>query len=99
MIHLFRPDVGIREMVAVARVIASRWIGNGPLTKQFVQAWADHLGVCHEQLVPLATGSDALCLTMELLDIGVGDEVIMPSIHFVGAANAVLRRGATPVFC
>jgi aminotransferase len=36
---------------------------------------------------------------MELLDIGPGDEVIVPTIHFVGAGNAVAARGATPVFC
>ena len=99
MIHLFRPDVGLREMVAVNRVIASRWLGEGPLVTKFTERWAAYLGVSPNNLLPMASASDALFLSMELLDVGLGDEVIIPSIHFVAAANAILRRGATPIFC
>lgn len=97
MIHLFRPKVGWRELFAVAKVIHSRWLGEGPVAEEFRQRWAKYLNV--ERVMTLATASDALCLSMELLEVGPGDEVIIPSVHFIAAANAVLRRGATPVFC
>ena len=99
MIHLFRPNVGPAEMLAAMKIIRSRWLGEGPQVAKFSERWAAHLGVPAGQLLPLATASDALCLTMEMLNVGSGDEIIVPSIHFVGAANAVLRRGATPIFC
>jgi dTDP-4-amino-4,6-dideoxygalactose transaminase len=97
MIHLFRPEVGWREAFAAAKVIHSRWLGEGPRAEEFRQRWAEWLGV--SRVLTLASASDALCLSMEVLGVGPGDEVIIPSIHFVTAASAVIRRGAVPVFC
>jgi aminotransferase len=99
MINLFQPSVGSDELAAVAEVFASGWIGHGPRTAAFEAAFASHLGVAAENLLAVNCATAGLFLAMELLDIGHGDEVVMPSIAFLAAANAVASRGARPVFC
>ncbi|GIH03451.1 aminotransferase DegT [Rhizocola hellebori] len=99
MINVFQPTLGEQELAAVTDVFASGWLGRGARTTAFVQEFADHLGVAAEHLVPVNSCTEALFTTIELLGIGASDEVVMPSISFVGAANAVAAAGARPVFC
>lgn len=99
MIHLFQPHVGKDELDAVAEVFDDRWLGHGPRTEAFEQAFAEHLGVGAEHVVFLNSGTAGLFLAVESLGLGPGDEVVLPSPSFVGAVNAVLATGARPVFC
>src|SRR5207244_6141747 len=57
---------------------------------------AKYLGV--EESIGVANGTDALVLVMDALGIGAGDEVVCPSFTFYATAEAIARRGATPVF-
>ena len=61
----------------------------------FEQAYADFIGVSH--CVGVANGTDSLELALRALDIGPGDEVVVPANTFVASALAVRRSGATPV--
>lgn len=99
MIHLFQPQLGTAEIAAMTEVVESRWIGHGPRTIAFEAAFADHLGVDPDRVLFLASGTASLFLAVDLLDLRPGDEVVMPSVSFVAAANAVLARRARPVFC
>lgn len=99
MIHLFQPQVGPEELDAVARVFTDRWLGHGPRTVAFERAFAEHLGVGAEHVVFINSGTAGLFLAVESLGLRPGDEVVLPSASFVGAANAVLSVGARPVFC
>ena len=56
----------------------------------------DHVGGAH--VVGCASGTDALVLALRALDVGAGDEVILPALTFVATAEAVALVGATPVF-
>jgi dTDP-4-amino-4,6-dideoxygalactose transaminase len=69
----------------------------GPNVKAFEQEAADYLGV--SETIGVANGTDALVLVLDALGIGPGDEVICPAFTFYATAEAIVRRGATPVFC
>ena len=68
----------------------------GPNVAAFEREAADYLGV--PESVGVANGTDALVLVMDALGIGAGDEVICPAFTFYATAEAIARRGATPVF-
>lgn len=99
MIQLFRPTLGDEELAAVSEVFESGWIGRGPRTDEFEVAFAEHLGVDTALVKSISCCTEGLFLAMELLEIGPGDEVVVPTIGFVGAANAVAAAGAKVVFC
>ncbi|NEC66320.1 DegT/DnrJ/EryC1/StrS family aminotransferase [Streptomyces sp. SID9727] len=99
MINLFEPQVGARELAAVAETFEDKWLGHGPRTQAFEAAFAEHIGVPAEHVVFLNSGTAGLFLALETMDLQAGDEVVLPSLSFVAAANAVLSCGARPVFC
>ena len=68
----------------------------GPNVAAFEREAASYLGV--PEAVGVANGTDALVLVLDALGIGAGDEVICPAFTFYATAEAVARRGATPVF-
>lgn len=92
-----QPAVTGRELEYMARAVeGGRISGDGPFTK-----------ACHEHLERLSGARRALLTTscthaLEmcalLLDLGPGDEVICPPFTFVSTVNAIVLRGATPVF-
>jgi dTDP-4-amino-4,6-dideoxygalactose transaminase len=99
MINVFQPTLGAQELAAVAEVFDSSWIGKGRRTAAFEAAFADHLGVAHDRVTSVSCCTEALFISMELAGVGPGTEVVLPTVSFVGAGNAVAARGARPVFC
>lgn len=81
---------------AIAEIGRSGAFLHGPASKAFEEALAKYSGV--EHAIGCASGSDALLLSLMALDIGAGDEVIVPSFTFFATASAVWRLGAKPVF-
>ena len=84
----------IRE--AIDGVLASGEFILGPNVDAFEREAAHYLGV--SEAIGVANGTDALVLVLDALGVGAGDEVICPSFTFYATAEAVARRGATPVF-
>ncbi|MEI4231630.1 DegT/DnrJ/EryC1/StrS family aminotransferase [Roseovarius sp. D22-M7] len=80
---------------AVARVTDSGWYILGPEVEAFEAEWADFCEARHA--VGLANGLDALTLALRALDIGAGDEVIVPSNTYIATWLAVSGVGAVPV--
>jgi dTDP-4-amino-4,6-dideoxygalactose transaminase len=95
-IPLSRTEFGDAEARAVADVLASGWVTQGPKVAEFERVVAERVGSTHA----VATTSCTTALHLGLLAAGVGpgDEVICPSYSFIATANAVLYTGATPVF-
>lgn len=89
-------DLDEEEIGEVVRVLRSRWLSMGPVTQRFEEEFAKYLDVKYAFAV--ANGTAALHIAHKVLDIGPGDEVIVPSLTFVATANAVLYVGAQPVF-
>ena len=96
---MFQPSVGTEELAAVGEVFESSWLGYGRRTKAFEQEFADHIGVPADGMLFVNSATSALGLTMELLELGPGDEMVLPSVSFVANANTVAATGARPVFC
>ena len=82
---------------AVDEVVRSGWWSMGPKVLEFEQAFGEFCDVRHALAV--ANGTAALHLALLAAGCGPGDEVILPSLNFVAAANAIAHTGATPVFC
>jgi dTDP-4-amino-4,6-dideoxygalactose transaminase len=92
-----RPTLVGREHEYVADAVARGQISADGIYTARSAAWLeDRVGVERALLTPSCTA--ALELAALLLDLGPGDEVIMPSFTFVSTASAVVLRGATPVF-
>ncbi|MFE1165782.1 DegT/DnrJ/EryC1/StrS family aminotransferase [Nocardiopsis sp. NPDC058789] len=99
MINVFQPSLGREELAAVEAVFSDSWPGLGERAAAFEAAFADHLGVDPRTVLFVNSATSGLFLTVELLGLGPGDEVVLPSVSFVGAANAVRAAGAEVVFC
>lgn len=99
MINVFQPSLGKEELLRIEKVFNSNWLGKGKINDEFVSGFADHLGTNISHVFSSNCCSEGLFSSMHAFDIGSGDEVIMPTISFVGAGNAVLDSGAKLVLC
>ena len=80
---------------AIARVLDSGWYILGPEVETFEAEWAQYCEA--KYAVGVANGLDALTLALRALDVGPGDEVIVPSNTYIATWLAVTAVGATPV--
>ena len=96
MISVMRPWLGAEEAAAVAEVIASGWIAQGPRVAAFEQVVRSRVGAAYG--VAVSSGTAALHLSLLALSVGPGDEVVAPSLSFIATANAIRHAGAVPVF-
>lgn len=85
------------EHAAVRAALDSNWITAGPRIEEFEQEFAKAIGG-EVTAVAVSSATAALHLSLLALDIGPGDEVIVPSLTFVASANTIRYVGATPVF-
>jgi dTDP-4-amino-4,6-dideoxygalactose transaminase len=96
-LFLSPPDVGPRERELLLDAFDSNWIAPlGPHVDAFEHEFAEFVGVGHA--AALSSGTAALHLALELLGVGAGDLVLVPSLTFAATANAVTYVGARPVF-
>jgi len=91
-----RPSMRGGEAQALAEVIASGWVSQGPRVAAFEAAFAERVGA--PEAVATTSCTTALQLALYVSGVGPGDEVIVPSLSFIATANAVWQCGATPVF-
>lgn len=92
-------DLRIDEelLAAVRDTVGSGWWSAGPRVSEFEKEFSAYCGAGHALAV--SSGTAALHLAVLALGCGPGDEVILPSLNFVAAANVVAVAGARPVFC
>src|SRR5690606_28080329 len=86
-----------REKEYVNQCLDSTWISSkGEFIGKFETRFAAYIGANHATTV--CNGTVALHLALEALQIGAGDEVIVPSLTYVASVNTIIQAGATPVF-
>jgi dTDP-4-amino-4,6-dideoxygalactose transaminase len=95
-IDVMRPWLGGEEAKAVAEVIASGWVAQGPRVAEFEREFA--AAVHAEHGVATSSCTTALHLALVVAGIGPGDDVVVPSLSFVATANAASYVGARTVF-
>ena len=97
MIKVSKGCVGEEELAAVREAFEYGYFGLAARVLEFEEALKQYLGV--EHVVATNTGTSALHLALDGLGIGIGDEVIVPSLTYVAAFQAIAATGATPVAC
>lgn len=91
------PSITAREIDYVTQAVTSAWYGDaGMFHGRFETAFASHCGRRHAVALPSCTS--ALHLALMALDIGPGDEVIVPDATWIASVAPVRYVGATPVF-
>ncbi|MBN1221517.1 MAG: DegT/DnrJ/EryC1/StrS family aminotransferase [Anaerolineae bacterium] len=97
LIPVAEPLLGEKELAYVSDCVKSGWVSSkGKYVAQFEQAFAAYCGCRYG--VATFNGTIALHLLLAALNIGPGDEVIVPTLTFVATANAVTYTGAKPIF-
>ena len=98
MINIFQPSVGVEELESIKDIFKSNWIGLGSKTDELEKKLSLKLGVSSENVTLTNSCSEAIFQVFEYI-VFDGEEVILPSMSFLGAGNAILEVGAIPVFC
>ena len=96
MIPYGRQSIDEADIAAVVDVLKSDWLTTGPMVERFEAAAAAYVGTA--QAVAVSSGTAALHAMMAALEIGPGDEVIVPALTFAATANCVVYQGGVPVF-
>ena len=96
MLPYGKQTIEIDDIEAVMAAIEDRMLTTGPTVAQFETLFAEVTGA--NFAVAVSSGTAALHTALDAIDIGDGDEVIVPAITFVATSNAAIYCGATPVF-
>lgn len=96
MIPVNEPLLDGNEKKYLLECIETGWISSeGPFIKEFEERFAGRVGRRHA--VAVANGTAALDIAVEALDIGHGDEVILPTFTIISCIGQIIRAGAIPV--
>ena len=96
-IPMIIPDIDFIDVVNdFERIVTTGTLTSGPFVVDFERSIADRVGVDHA--VATTSATTALHLSLTVLGVGPGDEVLLSDFTFPATANAVIQTGATPVF-
>ena len=96
MIPIAKPYLTEEEAQAAYDTILTNWITQGPKVAEFEEKFVEYTGA--KYAVAVSNCTTALHLSMIVAGVGIGDEVICPSMSYIATANSIKYVGATPVF-
>ena len=91
-----KPEIRYEEIEEVTNALKSGWIGTGPLSKKFEDAFREYIGCKHAIAVSSCTA--ALHLSLLCNGIGPGDDIIVTPMTFAASVNVIEHVGARPIF-
>jgi len=97
-VRLSKSSITQAEKEAVVKVLDKEYLGMGEEVKLFEEAIKNYLGTDFD-VVCVNTGTSALHLALSGLGVGVGDEVLVPSLTYVASFQAISATGAKPISC
>lgn len=97
-IRLSKSSISQKEKNAVLKVLDSEFLGMGEEVKLFEDKIKNYIGT-EMSVVCVSTGTSALHLSVSALNIGIGDEILVPSLTYVASYQAISATGATPISC
>ena len=89
------PDISQAEIDSVVETLKSGWITTGPKTKKFESEISEYIGT--EKTACLNSATASMEMTLRLLGIGPGDEVIVPAYTYTASCSVICHVGADPV--
>lgn len=95
-VPLSTPWLHGNEREYLLECVDSGWVAAGPFVRRFEEEVAGYLGA--RDAVAVSSGTAALHVALQLLNVGHGDEVLCPSLTFVATTNAITYTGARPAF-
>ena len=95
-ISMSAPDLDESDIQAVLEVLRSGRLALGPKAREFEELIAEYIGV--KYAVAVSSGTAGLHILVRTLEVGPGDEILVPSFTFSASVNAILYERATPVF-
>jgi dTDP-4-amino-4,6-dideoxygalactose transaminase len=98
LIKLSKSIVGKEEKYAVEKILSIGYLGTGPETNAFEKEIEDFLNG-ETNVVCTNTGTSALQLALQACNIGIDDEVLVPTLTFVASFQAISATGAKPIAC
>lgn len=96
-IPIARTSLTDDEIASVMGPLRSGWLVQGPQVKSFEEKWCAFTGAPHSLAVTSCT--TGMHLAVAALNLGPGDEVIVPAFTWISTANVIEHQGATPIFC
>ena len=94
---VYQPDLSGNEKRYVNECLDTTWISSiGGFIDRFEAAFREATGAPYARTV--SNGTVALHLALHCLDIGPGDEVIVPSFTYIASVNTIAQTGAKPIF-
>ena len=91
----FEPNISENDKKSVLRALNQRWLTNGKYLKKFENNF--HNFIDSKYAIGVGSATHALHLSLRAMNVGIGDEVIVPTFTFAATANAVSYCGATPI--
>lgn len=96
---MFQPLAGQAELAAVERVFSTSWLGTGGKVEEFERTFAGYIRRGPSEVAAVACCTEGLFQAVHALELNPSDEVVLPSVSFIGAAHAVRSSGARVALC
>ncbi len=98
MINIFQPSLGSDELNEIKKVFDSNWIGKGNYVLDFEKKFSHLLNKNSDNFISTNSCTEAIFLASEIFDFNKKDEILVPSINFIAIPNAIISKGAKPIF-